>query len=327
MADATTRGGLTQALADMIIDLPTEADFRAIGFQLLNMAWDTAATLLCDIDEADYYEIDPDEFADDLEVKDAYWQAARTQLSTALAVAQQGSEFLIKARIAAVSPYLLIFSSPKDWPSCCATKPTPFADFRTIDAQDLIRTNNTFSKTPISDEFIIEFEKLRRTRNSIIHSVNKHINVHITELLRAVLLINEHLGQSLQWTILRRKYLESTPKSKIYPGSYADYRLVLEFSVVKEILSSSDLKRFFGFNEKHRTYICPHCNYDLTRDAENEAKTASLKPNNPTSTNIWCFVCRKDQEVERSACTQAECKGNVISSDWGQCLTCSADVS
>jgi hypothetical protein len=39
----------------MIIEIPTPADFRSIGAQLLNSAWDTAATLLIDLKEADYY--------------------------------------------------------------------------------------------------------------------------------------------------------------------------------------------------------------------------------------------------------------------------------
>src|SRR5947208_1683386 len=118
----------------MITEIPTAEEFEAIGMQMLNGAWDTGASLLVDLDEAE-------EFNPYLEeVKEDYWNAARTQLSTGLASAQQGNEFLLKGRIAKVTPFLLI-GSPRDWPGGCATKPVPFANFRTIDAQDLVKVH------------------------------------------------------------------------------------------------------------------------------------------------------------------------------------------
>jgi len=45
----------------------------------------------------------------------AYWAAAERELANAIAIAHQGVEFLLKGRIALVSPYLLIVQDPKHW--------------------------------------------------------------------------------------------------------------------------------------------------------------------------------------------------------------------
>ena len=114
----------------MITVLPTPTEFQDSATALLNLAWDYAARLLRDLDEAKRYGAEDDDAS--------YWSFAGRHLATGLALAHQGAEFLLKGRIASVSPYLLIGSSPRDWPRNCSKVDTPFAEFRTIDAQDLV---------------------------------------------------------------------------------------------------------------------------------------------------------------------------------------------
>ena len=305
----------------MITEIPSANDFEAVGVQLLNVAWDTAATLIGDLVEAEYFEIDTDE------VKEAYWGASRINLSAALAIAQQGSEFFLKARIARISPYLLLGMPPKDWPKGSASKPTPFSDFRTIDAQDLIKVHDSVYSQSLSDEFILLFEQLRRKRNSIMHSVDRRLSIHASELLVTVLSINDHLGSEKNWAKVRYQYLRESPLSQMHSQDYADHRIVWEFSIVRDLLKPAELKRYFLFDKKQRTYMCPNCAYGLARDSDLEPKTALLKPNTSRSTTIWCFVCGESQNVERTECSEEACKGNVVSEELGRCLTCGARVS
>jgi hypothetical protein len=304
----------------MISDIPAPSDFGSVGIHMLNLAWDTAASLLCDIDEAGYFEIDTDE------VKDAFWLAARVQLSTALAIAQQGSEFLLKGKIAHVSPYLLLGAQPRDWPSGCASKTVPFSDFRTIDAQDLIKVHNTTCSPTLSQEFSEKFEDLRRKRNAVLHSIDKNLSVHVYDLILAVLFINESLGTEKNWAKVRHEHLKNSPLSQMHSEDYADHRLVWEFSIIRDLLKPADLKKYFKFDSKSRSYICPNCAYSLARDAGHQPKTAMLKPNTPDSEVIWCFVCDEKQEVDRDDCDNGDCKGNVISLEHGRCLTCGGSV-
>ncbi len=90
----------------MIANLPTAADLYQSGKELLDFAWDTTSNLLTEFDEADCYGYDKEE------ISEKYWAAARRRLTTSLAVAQQGAEFILKGKIAAISPYLLIADAP-----------------------------------------------------------------------------------------------------------------------------------------------------------------------------------------------------------------------
>ena len=300
----------------MITDVPSPVDFQAIGTQLLNLAWDTAISLLLDIDEARYSDLETKE------ITDAFWSAAKIQLSTALAIAQQGSEFLLKGRIAEITPFLLLGSTPKDWPARAGTKDVPFSDFRTIDAQDLLKVHNAVTSQKLPDEFAMQFENIRRKRNSVMHSVDQHLSVHVTELILAVLSINEYVGKGCPWTRIRHKYLQESPLSQMHSEDYADYRLAREFNIIRDLLQPSELKRYFDFDSKQRAYTCPNCAYSLASESELQPKTAILKPNTPDSVAIWCFVCDEVQKIERLPCGSEDCNGNVISLDWARCLTC-----
>ncbi len=86
----------------MIQNIPKHEDFFNSGLSLLNFSWETVASLLTDLDEAEGWGVDVDE------VSDAFWQASKQRLTTSLAVAQQGVEFILKGKIAEISPYLLI---------------------------------------------------------------------------------------------------------------------------------------------------------------------------------------------------------------------------
>ena len=152
-----------------MIDIPTADDFYTSGKELLDFSWDVVAKLLVDIDEAKYYGVDSDE------VSDSYWAAAKRRLTTALSITQQGVEFVLKGKIAEISPYLLIVDSPSKWPSPYGGNTVSFSDFRTIDAQDLIRVIDTFSADSMPPEFVSQFHQLREKRNRIMFQIHLSI--------------------------------------------------------------------------------------------------------------------------------------------------------
>lgn len=151
-----------------------------------------------------------------------------------------------------MSPFLLLGALPKDWPGGCAKSDKPFAAFRTIDAQDLIKVHNTCCSSRIADAFVDQFEESRRKRNTIIHSVDKHLSVHVSELLIAILTINDVLGDEKNWVKVRRAYLENSPLSQMHSSDWAGPRIIAEFMSVRELLNPSEMKRFFNFDKKQR---------------------------------------------------------------------------
>ena len=298
----------------MIANLPTAADLYQSGKELLDFAWDTTSNLLTEFDEADCYGYDKEE------ISEKYWAAARRRLTTSLAVAQQGAEFILKGKIAAISPYLLIADAPTKWPSPYEGKPIDFSDFKTVDAQDLIRIYDTFSNQPLAPAFIEKFHSLRERRNAIMHSVSNKVTVHVSEVVESILFIHKALFPTESWPAVRREFLENSPDSELGSGEYAINRVCWETSIVKELLKPARVLELLGVDKKQRSYICPKCLDNANTDAGFEFKLAVLRPKSPTATRLYCPVCNEEHKVEREHCD--DCPGNVKCAETGTCLTC-----
>jgi hypothetical protein len=298
----------------MIIDVPTHDDFEESGVDLLNLAWDMVMSLALELDDA--HEFDP--MIEDVE----FWEAAQKPISTSLALVQQGTELLLKGRIAEVSPYLLIAGSPNEWHKGCDKNDTPFADFRTIDAQDLIRTHNTVAARKLPDEFVQKYENMRRLRNTIMHTVDKRIKKEFVDVFLTILEVFENLVEPQGWFRARSIYLEKHPSTISYSGEYADFRLVREGLKLLEILKPNETTKYFGYSKRHRSYICLGC-LSYCRDTDIVPRTAQLKPNTPDSETVFCFVCNTERAVRRKDCEAEECRCNVIDVEEDEtCLVC-----
>src|SRR6266542_4268313 len=91
----------------MITDVPAPQDFFDSGVELFDFAWNTVGELITNLAEAEaHFGIDTAEVSDD------YWAAAKRRLTTALAMTQQGVEFILKGKVAEVTPYLLLAEPP-----------------------------------------------------------------------------------------------------------------------------------------------------------------------------------------------------------------------
>lgn len=300
----------------MIIDIPDKNDFFQSGISLLNLAWDSVAALYVDLE---YSELE--DWDDNGEVAEEFWQAAQRPISVSLALAQQGIELLIKGRIAEISPFLLLVGSPREWPSGCSERDTPFADFRTIEAHELIRAHDAVVATRFSNSFKTQFERLRRLRNLIFHGVAKSARPKAEDVFRIILEAVDCLYQPKSWIRIRRDYLENTPRSVAYSTDQVELILISEVLNVIKLLNPSEIRQYFGFNKKQRAYICNSCAANC-RDAGLEPKVALLSPNTASSTKVYCFICDKHYPVVRKKCGRDGCLGNVFDEQDDICLTC-----
>jgi len=300
----------------MILEVPSSVDFKNHGIDYLNIGWGTVLDILISLEDAS-------ECHDEEDIKEIgtdFWVAAERELATALSLIEQGAEFLIKARICEVSPWLLITRNPSEWPRGSSQQNVNFSLFRTIDAQDLIKVHDTFSAQRINSEFIEVFDLLRTQRNSIVHTVDKTMKLTASKLIEQVLIVSEHLLGSRSWLEHRLEFLERDRHNELYPGEGGNnYRLAREFISVVSALKPAELKRFFDFNKRQRSYRCPEC---TNLDWHYDCKTAQLTPNSPQGTTLHCYACGQDFIVERTACNESDCKGNVFSTEYGRCLTC-----
>lgn len=303
----------------MIINVPSEIDFRNSGIGFINLALDKAFELLQIIDETG---LDCCE-----ESEEEFWENAQIPLSNSLVLIQQGIEFIIKSKIAHISHFLLIASNPSDWPKSSNNNDLSFSEFRTIDAQDLIKVHNIVNPNILSDEFIRKFKELKNIRNVIIHSVDKNIKIFVEDIiLTSLLVFHELIGPNL-WLENRREYLSNTPISVAYSSSdinETECEIIHEIYKIIDLLSPSELKKHFDYNIKQRNYYCPGCRqHSIYDNFKQIMPTAQLNPNKPDSTSIYCFICDNEYDVVRNKCDNDGCKGNVIYQDLEElCLTC-----
>lgn len=302
----------------MIENIPTHEDFYKTGRELLDLSWDMIAKLLVNLDDAEYYGIDPEE------VSEEYWSLAHRQLTTSFAITQQGIEFLIKGHICEISPYLLISDSPTKWPSPYEGVPIDFSKFRTIDAQDLIRVHDTFSAVNFDSEFVSKFNELRESRNVIMHSISTSLDVQVGEVIDSLLYMHNSLFPDESWAKVRKQALESSPNSELGSVDYLSNEVSRELSIIVNLLPPSKVKSYFKIDKKMRAYFCPDCYYEANHDVDFDYKLARLVSKEESCEEIYCPICDRQYEVSREKCTNDEegCPGNVISDVYGMCLTC-----
>lgn len=301
----------------MITEIPTSDEFAAAAYAQFDFAWDIVISFLTTLDEAgQYVEVDKDD-------QTQFWEAARQRILTSLIIAQQGVELAIKGKLVGFSPYLLLAGSPSDWPKDKTGKGIEYSEFRTIDAQDLIKAYNTVSPQPFDPKFMELFERVRRLRNSAMHSVNAKLRISPKEVILIILEAHEHLYSGQNWVMARRDFLFSAPAAQIYfDNDHIDGILVREFWTVFNLLSKSERERFFKVAAGVRKYICPACKYHSGELDGPTPHYAVLSPNKPKSSTLWCFVCNDTHLVRRKKCITEGCKGNVISEEYVHCCTC-----
>ncbi len=301
---------------NMIKNIPTSDEFYLSGKELLNFSWDILITLLKDLNEATtFFDVNEDE------VIQAYWDSARKHLSTSLSIMQQGVELILKGKITYISPYLLITDSPSKWPSPYKNNEISFSQFRTLDAQDLIKVHDIFADTKISDEFANLYNSLREKRNAIMHSVDNNLKIEINEIIENILAVHNSLFSNENWAQERHNFLNKSP-GFILSGE-SDYNIntiCWEISLVYELLSPICIKKYFNINKKNNLYFCPKCYENANHDADSfDYKLAGLISKNKDEKELFCPVCNITHEIIRNKCI--ECEGTVFD-EMGQCLTC-----
>lgn len=303
----------------MIIEIPEPSDFEQTGLDYLNLAADRVFSILSMLRESGF-----DDAWDEAEIRD-FWRASQRELASALALVQQGTEFLMKARIAGVSPFLLIAEGARGLPRGADTRDVAFAEFRTVDAQDLVRLYNAVSARRLVPSFAQQFDRLRKRRNTIMHTVDQSLGFTAKEILLLILEDVHELAGPMRWMSIRREYADRTPAAAIGADEYLESELIGEAEQLMLLLTRGELRKYFGFVNNQRAYLCPVCR-SRERYRDDLQFTAQLHPNTPSSTNLYCFVCDRSTLVRRLSCSEDDCRGNVIlvNKREQQCLTCLA---
>lgn len=295
----------------MIKNIPNAIDFFTTGKGLLSYSWGIITKLLIELDDANNYLDDVQELSED------YWSLADKNLAIALTIAQQGVEFLLKGKIAEISPFLLLSESPSRWPNPNSKTGVDFSEYRTIDAQDLITVHDTVSSNQLPKEFTDKFEEMRKKRNAIMHSIDHSGVPKFIEIIESILLMHNVLFPNETFGPVRFSSLLETPDTQLGSDEWVYNNVNLEFSLIVEKMKPAKVKRFFKIDKKRRAYFCPKCISEANHDIDFTYKLARLVDDKDA---VFCPICNMEYEITRNSCEEG-CPGNVIDLDH-RCLTC-----
>ncbi len=298
----------------MLTEIPTADGLSQSGLGYLNLAWADATSLLAEAKQWEELREHAPEGEDPVRY---HWVRAERRLATCAMLVHQGAEFLIKARIAAVSPYLLL-ESPSSWPGDIAKADAPFGELKTIDAQYLVRVHDTICTTRLTEPFKVGFEAMRRRRNQIMHGLGAGVVPSAVNVAMDVLQVSTELLGDGSWPKIRRDYELGDPNANWDHHGQIVAGLMFEFDEMIATLPPAECLRHLGFPKKQRRYLCPRCR---TGDVFSGVKLAVLSPNRPQADTLFCIACGESSKVERILCQK--CPGNVTRD--GCCLNCGFD--
>lgn len=285
----------------MIEGVPDHNILRDTAIGWMNLAWEMAireAATFQDIEHL-YKELEKDSGPDVAKTAIAkHWSAKQLLLNNAFSLLQQSLEIALKARIAEVSPFLLIAGDPRTWPKARSkSNAIDFSSFRTIDAVQLCSAVNTVSAAPLSDQFVQFYDRLRQSRNKIAHLNASAIVVELKSLLVDVLAAQKHLFPAVRWTTFRYEYIRSMgyyhDEEGLFTGDdYTPNVMAIEVNTALRALDRRHLKEFFFFDPSKPVHDCPHClegRSDSDHDCEFVQRVAS--------DSMQCIVCLSTYSV------------------------------
>ena len=310
----------------MLVDIPEPSDFYTSAENLINSAWNSLTKLL------EHHEVFED-LGSKQQTLDKFWTYAKPELTSALAMVQHAVEFYLKAKILSISPYLLISLDPRSLPSKSETIDISFSEFRTLDAQDLLKIYNSFSSDRLPDEFKRWFSEMRTMRNKIMHTVDKSLSVDPGGLARSILECHEYLVGENCWIRSRISYLNRSPEHGegivIDEDDQNDSSIHLtihrELSLVIKKLAPSYTKRFFGYDKRLPSDVCPACYKAFSQNEFFDCKwidpyVRTLQLTTNPGSEAKCFVCGHVAGISQTPCEKCECL--VVDVSTRECSMC-----
>lgn len=306
----------------MITNVPSPDDLETISLQLYFGAFGDAARIV-----TEFREIITVDLGDSGPEWTEYVQAAQSELQGIYTLILQSQEIGIKARIARVSPFLLI-KRHEARPVRAGSTEYDFSDFQTIDAAELVRVHNTFCDVSLSPEFAEDFDRLRRARNKIAHLGLFNDTLDPLVILQLLFQQYRELYPGRKW-LMDRLHFASKHRFAGYDfgSDWSEEGAVLYelWQAVSE-LTPEQSKIVFGRPHEVARYICPPCGQALAKHQDgNEPYPSDIPTAFLDESHVACAMCGQRTPVVRRACLDAECRGDVIAAnpEWDElCLTC-----
>lgn len=311
---------------DMITNLPTSDGLNYTAIKLYFDAWDKVISLMLAFDS--YY---PSGYfgtlgTDDwIEERAEYVEAAQEDLYATLAVIQQSNELALKARIAAVSSYLLLLNNDMTFASSNAD--IDFSTLRTLDAVDLPRAVNSLTPTHVSATFIQLYSSLRIRRNQYAHLGSKQFRLNPVDMCKSMIHQYLELWPKRPWLNGRLEVL-TLGTSGFFEGKQwsPKQELMFSFDFERAFIPAAAFKKLFGAKKADVKYSCHMCHADWA-----VSRNGPVPKDSPTANYsagvMHCILCDSTFQAVASKCAKKGCGGKFAVSDKsakhvGSCCSC-----
>lgn len=315
----------------MIVNLPTAEALNTTAVKLYFRAWHGIVLMLSIFDDhypgsiGDWVEPDEDSWADE---RADYLEDAQEDLHALLSLIQQSNELSLKARIASVSPYLLLLNSEIAFHA--TGKDIEFASLRTLDAVDLPKAVNTLTQAPVSQAYIQRYGELRIQRNQYAHLGDTSVALDPAKLCAAMVDQYLELWPDRAW--LSDRVASTHGHEGFFNGKHWSPRQeimnLLDYD--RALIPAAGFRKLFGVKKAAVQFGCHQCQDDwaVGRNGPGtaEAPTAFY---DKAKKAMHCLICDADFPAVSRACCAENCDGKfaaVKSADFGagQCFSCGA---
>ncbi len=307
----------------MITNLPDAEALTATALRLYFSAWNRLRGILSDWDaripDASLVGEVPASWQEEAE---GYLDDCQSDLQATIAIIQQSNELALKARLCAVSPYLLLLEG--QLPLSNEPKDLDFFDLRTLDAQRLPQAVNTLCPTPLPHSFVTRYDALRRIRNRYTHLGEAG------KMLRPVAMMHDLLDQYVElwpdrgWLRDRLRAAEDDRTAgfgdKFWNPAYGVLQM---WPGDMGLMSPARFRRLFGVDPDAVSCLCHACR----KNAETRMGLVDL--NMPTAYReehgtIRCLACHETYQPMVEACERRGCVSTMIGTGEhdGLCYQC-----
>jgi hypothetical protein len=160
---------------------------------------------------------------------------------------------------------------------------------RTLDAVHLCEAANKVCASRLPKEFPQFYNRLRKTRNKIVHLNAGNLRVEAGHVVLDILTAFKLLFPGENWADFRRRYMDMVSTSPPDDSSegITRFSLIPDLDAALTVLAPRHMREFFQYDTRKRGLCCPEC---LSRREKWDASEPTFAQRQKDGT-IRCVAC------------------------------------
>lgn len=237
----------------MIFNVPHHDQLNEIALLLYYEAWEGILSTKHKIDDASSQDFFEQNQLEHLK------KGLLRELAADEAKLAQSIEIGLKAKIAQISPYLILKEPHKRYSR--NPKDVGFSEFMTLDASELIGAVHSLTDAKLSENFCRLFDQIRSRRNVFQHLGMNEMELNIDQNFEIAAISYLELWPDSPWLT---RWIDT--KSSRWHAAYYDYKntsehgdVFMEWPYVRKYLKPEIFKRMFNAKETDVCFIHADC--------------------------------------------------------------------